>query len=61
LERSAFLPHNEDGCLIAKLMNIAFTRRLTFTVDKSQTTGEEGALVWNDIHHKTKRDGGPEQ
>ncbi|XP_061197622.1 uncharacterized protein LOC133205769 isoform X2 [Saccostrea echinata] len=61
LERSAFLPDNKDGRLIAKLLNIAFSRRLIFTVDKSQTTGEEDALVWNDIHHKTRRDGGPEE
>ncbi|XP_062605820.1 uncharacterized protein LOC134267630 isoform X2 [Saccostrea cucullata] len=61
LERSAFLPDNKDGRLIAKLLNIAFSRRLIFTVDKSQTTGEEDALVWNDIHHKTRRDGGSEQ
>lgn len=32
-----------------------------FTVGLSQTSGKENVVMLNEIHHKTKRCGGPEQ
>ena len=37
-----------------KLLRKAWERRLTFTVGQSVTTGEQGTVVWNEIHHKTE-------
>ncbi|XP_061162262.1 uncharacterized protein LOC133171516 [Saccostrea echinata] len=59
--RSGYLPNNEKGCLIAKLLNVAFSRRLVFTIGRSRTTGQEGVITWNDIHHKTRPEGGPQR
>jgi len=57
--RSAYLPNNERGKLVCKLLRIAFDRKLVFTIGRSRTTGKEGVVTWNDIHHKTRMDGGP--
>jgi deltex-like protein len=32
---------------------------LIFTVGDSLTTGRRDCVVWNGIHHRTRRDGGP--
>ncbi|XP_052772180.1 uncharacterized protein LOC128211432 [Mya arenaria] len=53
ITRKAFLPKNEKGKRICKMLWVAFERRLVFTVGSSRTTGKEGVITWNDIHHKT--------
>ena len=41
-----------------KLLEIAFERKLLFTVGLSVTTGQENTTVWNGVHHKTNTHGG---
>jgi len=43
------------------MLKTAFEQRLIFTIGQSRTSGEENVLTWNDIHHKTRRDGGPDK
>ncbi|NXJ23473.1 DTX3L ligase, partial [Dicrurus megarhynchus] len=57
--RRAYLPDNEEGREILQLLKRAFNQKLIFTVGQSRTTGEQSAITWNDIHHKTATDGGP--
>ncbi|XP_074729779.1 E3 ubiquitin-protein ligase DTX3L [Strix uralensis] len=57
--RTAYLPDNEEGREILWLLNKAFSQKLIFTVGRSCTTGAEGVITWNDIHHKTSTTGGP--
>lgn len=59
--RSGYVPNNAKGRLVAKLLNVAFSRRLVFTIGNSRTTGEDGVITWNDIHHKTRIHGGPQR
>nr|XP_022339296.1 uncharacterized protein LOC111134504 isoform X2 [Crassostrea virginica] len=59
--RSGYVPNNAKGRLVAKLLNVAFSRRLVFTIGNSRTTGEDGVITWNDIHHKTRTHGGPQR
>ncbi len=40
-----------------KLLQIAWERRLTFTIGTSVTTGTTDTVVWNEIHHKTEAHG----
>ncbi|XP_078336705.1 uncharacterized protein LOC144626467 isoform X2 [Crassostrea virginica] len=61
IQRSGYVPNNEKGRLVAKLLNVAFSRRLVFTIGRSRTTGQDGVITWNDIHHKTRLYGGPEK
>ena len=61
IQRSGYVPNNEKGRLVAKLLNVAFSRRLVFTIGRSRTTGKDGVITWNDIHHKTRMYGGPEK
>ncbi|XP_062614141.1 uncharacterized protein LOC134275875, partial [Saccostrea cucullata] len=60
-QRQAYLPDNEEGMEVLNLLEKAFKQRLVFTIGVSRTTGKEGVVTWNDIHHKTRRDGGPER
>lgn len=53
IRRNGYLPDNEDGRQILKMLKIAFERKLVFTIGSSRTTGKEGVITWNDIHHKT--------
>ena len=57
--QKAYLPNNEEGRKVLKLLKIAFDRKLTFTIGKSQTTRIENCVIWNNISHKTSREGGP--
>ncbi|XP_033756274.1 uncharacterized protein LOC117339018 [Pecten maximus] len=57
-ERRGFLPDNKEGQKVLGLLQKAFASRLTFTIGSSRTTGKEDVVTWNDIHHKTKREGG---
>ncbi|XP_060584248.1 E3 ubiquitin-protein ligase DTX3L-like [Ruditapes philippinarum] len=53
IQRRAYLPNNKEGRKIAKMLKVAFERKLVFTIGSSRTTGQEGVITWNDIHHKT--------
>ena len=57
--RTAYLPDTEEGRRVLHLLRRAYDRRLTFTIGESRTTGKEGVVTWNDIHHKTNPTGGP--
>ena len=57
--RVAYLPYNDEGIEVLRLLIIAFERRLTFTIGTSVTTGRPNQIIWNGIHHKTALDGGP--
>ncbi|XP_067296197.1 probable E3 ubiquitin-protein ligase DTX3 [Pseudorasbora parva] len=57
--RIAYLPDSTEGHNVLKLLQRAFNQRLTFTIGYSSTTGKNNVVTWNDIHHKTSRDGGP--
>ena len=59
--RSCYLPDNEEGQQILKMLKIAFARRLTFVVGTSLTTNRGNSVVWGTIHHKTNRTGGAER
>ncbi|XP_015597376.1 protein deltex isoform X2 [Cephus cinctus] len=52
--RVCYLPDNDLGRRVLRLLQIAFERRLTFTVGRSVTTGREDVITWNEIHHKTE-------
>ncbi|XP_060080184.1 uncharacterized protein LOC132559570 [Ylistrum balloti] len=60
ITRCAYLPDNEKGRLVAKLLKIAFDRKLVFTIGRSRTSGYDGVVTWNDVHHKTRKEGGPQ-
>ncbi|NXK13242.1 DTX3L ligase, partial [Herpetotheres cachinnans] len=57
--RTAYLPDNKEGQEILQLLKRAFNQKLIFTVGQSRTTGAQGVITWNDIHHKTSMTGGP--
>ena len=57
--RTAYLPNNDEGRKVLKLLRKAFAQKLTFTIGRSNTTGREDSVIWNDIHHKTAMTGGP--
>ncbi|XP_046351044.2 uncharacterized protein LOC124131659 [Haliotis rufescens] len=57
--RVAYLPDCGEGRDVLRLLRKAFDRKLTFTVGRSTTTGQENVVTWNDIHHKTNMEGGP--
>lgn len=57
--RAGALPDNVEGNKVLRLLITAFQRRLTFTIGRSVTRGEDNCVVWNGIHHKTSiRDNG---
>ncbi len=50
---------NEKLCIylffkVLRLLQIAWDRKLIFTIATSVTTGAQNAVVWNEIHHKTE-------
>ncbi|XP_067929498.1 probable E3 ubiquitin-protein ligase DTX3 [Watersipora subatra] len=57
--RRAYLPDSTKGKQAERLLKKAFDQRLVFTVGHSITTGRDGCVTWNDIHHKTNMTGGP--
>ncbi|KAK2532666.1 E3 ubiquitin-protein ligase DTX3L [Columba livia] len=57
--RTAYLPNNKEGQEVLQLLQRAFNQKLIFTVGQSHTTGAQGVITWNDIHHKTSKTGGP--
>ncbi|XP_076766077.1 deltex E3 ubiquitin ligase isoform X2 [Xylocopa sonorina] len=52
--RVCYLPDNNLGRRVLRLLQIAFERRLIFTIGRSVTTGREDVVTWNEIHHKTE-------
>ncbi|XP_060049030.1 E3 ubiquitin-protein ligase DTX1 isoform X1 [Erinaceus europaeus] len=52
--RYCYLPNNEKGRKVLRLLIRAWERRLIFTIGTSNTTGESDTVVWNEIHHKTE-------
>lgn len=53
--RVCFIPASHEGRKLLKLLQIAFNRRLIFTIGTSITSGTPNCVVWNNIHHKTER------
>jgi len=53
ISRMAYLPYNEEGEMICRMLKVAFKRKLVFTIGHSRTTGRDGVITWNNIHHKT--------
>ncbi|KAL3273718.1 hypothetical protein HHI36_015148 [Cryptolaemus montrouzieri] len=51
--RIAYLPDNAKGRKILRLLNMAWHRKLIFTITRSHTTGCEDVVSWN-IPHKTE-------
>uniref|UniRef100_A0A3B4GYH8 E3 ubiquitin-protein ligase n=1 Tax=Pundamilia nyererei TaxID=303518 RepID=A0A3B4GYH8_9CICH len=60
IRRTAYLPNNKEGNEVLRLLKKAFDQRLIFTIGTSRTTGMDGQVTWNDIHHKTSMSGGAE-
>lgn len=56
--RQAYLPDTPEGREVLALLVIAFSRRHTFAVGTSVTTGKTNTVVWAGIHHKTGLTGG---
>ncbi|XP_014244264.1 protein deltex isoform X2 [Cimex lectularius] len=52
--RVCYLPDTKKGRHVLKLLQIAWRRRLVFTVGRSLTTGKEDVITWNGIHQKTE-------
>ncbi|XP_041620418.1 E3 ubiquitin-protein ligase DTX3L isoform X1 [Vulpes lagopus] len=61
VQRTAYLPNNEEGNKVLRLLCRAFEQKLIFTVGESRTLGVSDVITWNDIHHKTSRVGGPQK
>ncbi|XP_041360710.1 protein mono-ADP-ribosyltransferase PARP14-like [Gigantopelta aegis] len=58
ITRTAYIPDTQEGRTVLAMLRVAWERRLTFTIGRSVTTGQEGVITWNDIHHKTNTYGG---
>ncbi|XP_033757350.1 probable E3 ubiquitin-protein ligase DTX3 [Pecten maximus] len=58
--RTGYFPDCPEGVKVVRLLKVAFDRRLVFTVGRSRTTGADNVVTWNDIHHKTAFNGGPQ-
>ncbi|XP_060069510.1 uncharacterized protein LOC132549586 [Ylistrum balloti] len=61
LNRKAYLPGTKKGREVLQMLKEAFEQRLIFTIGQSRTTGENNVVTWNDIHHKTRREGGSDR
>lgn len=57
--QTAYVPNTPKGREVTKLLNVAFTRRLLFTVSPSTCCrSKEGTITWNGVLHKTNITGG---
>jgi len=56
-ERQAFFPNSPEGTALCSMVEVAFKRRLVFTVGRSMTTGRDNCVVWNGLHMKTSPSG----
>ncbi|KAI6649190.1 E3 ubiquitin-protein ligase DTX2 [Oopsacas minuta] len=52
--RVCYVPDCPEGKTVLELLNLAWKRRLIFTIGTSVTTGCPNCVVWNNIHHKTE-------
>jgi len=52
-----YLPNNDEGKEISKLLKIAFDNKILFTVGTSRTSGLDNVITFNDIHLKTAKTG----
>ncbi|XP_026875630.2 E3 ubiquitin-protein ligase DTX4-like [Electrophorus electricus] len=52
--RQCYLPDNDKGCKVLRLLLVAWDRRMIFSVGTSSTTGESETVIWNEVHHKTE-------
>jgi len=59
--RYAYLPDSPEGREVLTLLKRAFNAKLIFTIGKSVITNRDNTVVWNDIHHKTNAQGGPQR
>ena len=59
INRTAYLPDNNEGRQLVERLKYAFSRGVTFTVGRSLTTGDDNVVTWASIHHKTALSGGP--
>ena len=50
--RTAYLPDDDEGNKILRLLQRCFDIRQTFCVGTSVTTGISNCVIWNGIHHK---------
>jgi deltex-like protein len=57
--RTAYVPDSELGRRLLQRLVYAFLRGLTFAVGASLTTGNDNAITWASIHHKTSKTAGP--
>lgn len=57
--RLAYLPDNKEGEELLSLLEVAWQRRLLFTVGYSTTYGVNAGVrvIWNGVHHKTAMSG----
>ncbi|XP_046842330.1 uncharacterized protein LOC124436442 isoform X2 [Xenia sp. Carnegie-2017] len=58
-KRRAYLPASKEGDKVLRMLKKAFDMKLVFTIGRSNTTGQDDCVTWNDIHHKTSIKGGP--
>jgi len=56
--RTAYLPNNKDGRKLLARLKHAWAHGLVFTIGTSQTTGQNDAITWSSIPHKTSLQGG---
>eukprot|EP01121_Diplochlamys_sp_Union-15-3_P019972 TRINITY_DN7650_c0_g1_i1.p1 TRINITY_DN7650_c0_g1~~TRINITY_DN7650_c0_g1_i1.p1 ORF type:complete len:186 (-),score=27.59 TRINITY_DN7650_c0_g1_i1:37-594(-) len=56
--RTGYLPDDEEGNEVLRLLQLAWDRKLTFRIGTSLTTGKENQVIWNGVHHKTSTSGG---
>jgi len=59
--RTCYIPDNSEGQQLLAKLQTAFERKLIFAVGTSTTSGKENTVIWNGIHHKTRKDGGAER
>ena len=56
--RCAYLPGNNEGLAVVRLLKKAFNARLVFTIGYSMTSSLPNQIIWADIEHKTNVEGG---
>lgn len=54
--RVAYLPDTPEYGIILKMFQIAWKRKLMFTVGHSLTRDVDNVIIWNGIHCRTERD-----
>ena len=57
-QRVAYFPDSDAGKEVLGLLELAWERRLLFTVGDSVTTGAKDVVTFNGVHFKTSRTGG---